>query len=133
MHQQVAKLETLLKAVSASAHQWVAGGDFNLLPPGQRASLPADQQAPYHPETEMATLYAKYQVLPRAEDAQGPAGPDWFTHFPNDKNIAAPDRTLDYLVFDEETEIQDVHVRRHDTTTISDHLPVVATFAEAPT
>jgi endonuclease/exonuclease/phosphatase family metal-dependent hydrolase len=128
MPKQVAKLDALLTTASKAGHQWVAGGDFNLLPPGRRSSLPADQQTAYSPEPEMAALHADYQVLPTLENVQSPEAPAWFTHFPNDENIAAPDRTLDYLVFGPDTRVQSAHVRAHDATTISDHLPIVATF-----
>jgi endonuclease/exonuclease/phosphatase family metal-dependent hydrolase len=51
----------------------------------------------------------------------------WFTHFPNDPAVKAPDRTIDYLFMPRSLPLIEHHVRQHDTLRISDHFPVVAT------
>jgi endonuclease/exonuclease/phosphatase family metal-dependent hydrolase len=76
----------------------------------------------------MALLYHKYQVRPSLEDVNGPARSQWFTHFPNDSGISAPDRTIDYLVLPSAAQVLETHVRQHDTLDVSDHLPVLMTF-----
>ncbi len=128
MGKQVARLDALLTDLEQSGRQWLAGGDFNLLPPGQYGRLPAGQRAAYRENTEMAVLYTNYQVCPSLGDVDGPKGGQWFTHFPNDPGISAPDRTIDYLVLPRDAQVLETHVRRHDTLDVSDHLPVLVTF-----
>ena len=128
MGKQVARLEALLRDLDRSGHPWVMGGDFNLLPPGQYARLPAGQRVAYRENTEMDVLYGVYQVCPTLENLGGSDRSQWFTHFPNDPGISAPDRTIDYLILPRETQVREAHVRQQDTLEISDHLPLVMTF-----
>lgn len=128
MSKQVARLDALLTGLEQSGHRWLAGGDLNLLPPGQRSRLPAGQRAAYRESTEMAGLYGKYQVCPSLEDVDGPDGSKWLTHFPNDPGIAAPDRMIDYIVLPRGVQVLEAHVRQHDTLDVSDHLPLLVTL-----
>ena len=125
MQKQVMQLDTVLTGLCEENHRFVAGGDFNLLPPGQRIRLSPDKATAYRQDTEMALFYAKYQVIPSLTNVDGPMHSDWFTHFPNGPGAAGPDRTIDYFVLSSQSRVLDAHVRQHDTLRISDHLPLV--------
>ena len=126
MAKQVGQLDALLTRLSAEGCPFIAAGDFNLLPPGQRTRLPAAQAVAYRQDTEMAPLYTKYQVIPPQPSPNDPPSTDWLTHFPNDPGVPGPDRTIDYLVLSPRLKVLDAHVRQRDTQNISDHLPVAA-------
>jgi len=134
MARQVAQVGHRLRQLTAAGRPWVLGGDFNLLPPDAAAydRLPASHQAYYNRPTELAPLLAVYPAVPSPTEAAGPQAPAWFTHFPNDPAIPAPDRTIDYLFFAPAVRVGAHYVRQHDTLTISDHLPVVSIFTVDP-
>ena len=125
MQKQAMQLDTVLTGLCEENHRFVAGGDFNLLPPGQRIRLSPDKASAYHQDTEMALFYAKYQVIPSLTNVDGPMRSDWFTHFLNSPGVAGPDRTIDYFVLSSQSHVLDAYVRQHDTLRISDHLPLV--------
>ena len=126
MARQVSQLDAVLTHLDKKSLLFVAGGDFNLLPPGQRLRLPSNEAAGYRQDTEIAPLYEKYQVVPSLTDVNGPMCSTWFTHFPNTPGVTGPDRTIDYLVLSPRPRLLEARVRQHDTQKISDHLPVVA-------
>ncbi len=125
MQKQVGQLDVVLAGLSKENHPFVTGGDFNLLPPGQRTRLSAQEAGVYRQDTEMALLYAKYQVIPSLTNVDGPMYSNWFTHFPNSPGVIGPDRTIDYLVLSRQSQVLDAYVRQRDTLRISDHLPLV--------
>ncbi len=125
LQQQVEEVDAVLSGLSKENYQFVAGGDFNLLPPGQRDRLPAAEAEAYRETTEMALLYEKFQVIPSLANLNGPESARWLTHFPNTPGVVALDRTIDYLVLSPQAQVLDAHVRQHDTQRISDHLPVI--------
>ena len=130
MELQVGEIDSLLTGLSDSGLAWVIGGDFNLLPPDSAAyhRLSASQRGYFNPHTEITPLYAAWQAVPSLQEVSSPVYQQWFTHFPNDPEVSAPDRTIDYLFFDRDTKITDHYVRQQDTKHISDHLPIVAEF-----
>jgi endonuclease/exonuclease/phosphatase family metal-dependent hydrolase len=129
MEQQVAMVASTLRELTAARNPWVLGGDFNLLPPGsQYDNLPVDQRAYYRPRSELAVLTDAYPVVPALADANGPDASAWFTHYPNDPAVTGPDRTIDFVFFSPLLELGDGAVRAVDTTAISDHLPVLASY-----
>lgn len=130
MQRQVARVEELLDHYSDERHDWVVGGDFNLLPPvpGAYDRLPESQQAGYLPRSELMPLYDEYQAVPGEVHTAGPEPAKWFTHYPNDPEVTGPDRTIDYLFFANTVQVTSPEVRQHDTLRISDHLPVIAGF-----
>jgi endonuclease/exonuclease/phosphatase family metal-dependent hydrolase len=134
MQRQVDMVTRLLDQMSASGQHWLIGGDFNLLPPGAAAyeRLKEHEQAAYLPETELRALFERHQVVPGAAEIGGPDAARWFTHFPNDPRVGAPDRTIDYIFFSGNIELGQRQVRQHDTLTVSDHLPIVVEFTLHP-
>ena len=125
MQKQVMQLDAVLTGLCEENHPFVAGGDFNLLPPGQRTHLPPDETSVYRQDTEMVLFYTKYQVIPSLTNVDSPMHSDWFTHFPNSPGVVGPDRTIDYFVLSSQSRVLDAYVRQRDTLRISDHLPLV--------
>ena len=123
---QVDQMDAVLTSLSKKNLPFIAGGDFNLLPPGQRSRLTAAVAAQFSEDAEMSLLYDKFQVIPSLTDVNGPTPGVWFTYLSNDPNIVEPDRTIDYLVLPPQAQLLESYVRQHDTQTISDHMPVVA-------
>ena len=119
MTKQVAEVKQLIDG----QQNWVLGGDFNLLPPGQFETLPSKQQYYYNPNTELADLWNQYPSVPSPEQVQ--KEPEaWFTHFPNDPSVGQPDRTIDYVFYHQNWRILESEVV--PAFTLSDHLPIVA-------
>ena len=129
MARQVAKLENLVDGLSAEGVPWIASGDFNLLPPGRAyGDLPAEQSVYYQKETELARFFGKYGSVPPLEAMEGPDRAAWYTHFPNDPAVSAPDRTIDYFFFPKTLELKEARIIRDDALSLSDHLPMFARF-----
>jgi endonuclease/exonuclease/phosphatase family metal-dependent hydrolase len=131
MQRQVEQVAAALAACDDRGQPWIIGGDFNLLPAGQHAMLAPAQQAYYNPQTELARLYADYDMIPALADLQGADAAQWTTYFGNDPALSGPDRTLDYLFYSQRLHRTHSYVRRHDTLAISDHLPVIGEFTLA--
>ncbi|SCY82253.1 endonuclease/exonuclease/phosphatase family protein [Desulfoluna spongiiphila] len=125
---QLGAVDQAMRVFERQGAPVIAGGDFNLLPPGQYDTLAEDQRTLFNPAGEMTPLFARYTVIPGPSDTD-PGGPaPHYTHFPNDPGIQGPDRTLDYLVCSRQFVMESTGVRSRDTLHISDHLPVVATL-----
>lgn len=114
--------------ISNLLYPWIIGGDFNLLPPGQFSSLAKDQQNLYNTESEIAPLTKRYASVPSMENVSGENKTYWYTHYPNDPGVTGPDRTIDYIFYDEKLTLIQSQVLHGETHKLSDHLPVVATF-----
>ncbi|MBR9912233.1 MAG: endonuclease/exonuclease/phosphatase family protein [Gammaproteobacteria bacterium] len=125
MAAQTATTLELLQALDAGNVAWVLGGDFNMLPPdgGRQWQRLARQ---YDAQTALASLYREYGAVPALEDLTGPDAARWYTHFPNNPQISAPDRTIDYIFYSPHWRLLAGRVRQHDTLDVSDHLPVIA-------
>ena len=128
MQQQVAYLKQLLNNKNQNGEAWVIAGDFNLLPPGQYEKLSTKARAYYQPESEFSSIYDQFNVIPTLEQANGPDASQWFTHFPNRKQVSGPDRTIDYLVYSHHLQVGEAQVIQQNTWHISDHLPMTATI-----
>lgn len=128
MQRQVATTDALLRQLQGDEALWVLGGDLNLLPPGQFQRLPSEQQSWYAADSELQNLATRYPMIPSLAQASGANQASWYTHYPNDPAVTAPDRTLDYLFYSPRLTLLESHVRRHDTLAISDHLPVLGRF-----
>lgn len=128
MQQQVAYMEQLLAAKNAKGEAWVIAGDLNLLPPGQYDIMDEDAKGYYQPTSELERIYGQFKVIPSIEQANGADAKDWFTHFPNRKEIAGPDRTIDYFVHSDHIQVAGAQVIQKNTWHISDHLPMTMTL-----
>ncbi|MCF7876463.1 endonuclease/exonuclease/phosphatase family protein [Candidatus Bipolaricaulota bacterium] len=115
---QVEEIQGLLEERSEGGYPWVIGGDFNLRPPG-RDEGSSDNEA-------IKKLFDDYRAVPGYEEVNGPNPEDWYTHFPNNPEIAGPDSTIDYYFLSGSVSLGDHYVRQEGTLKISDHLPVVA-------
>jgi endonuclease/exonuclease/phosphatase family metal-dependent hydrolase len=134
MERQVAMVLSLLGSLDQQRTPWVIGGDFNLLPPGAYPLLREDQRYLFNKDSEIEPLFQHYQSVPNLLETGGGQRQTWFTHFPNDPKVAAPDRTIDYLFFSDNVTLGRHYVRQSDCLRISDHFPVVAEIKlpEAP-
>jgi len=130
MQQQMNVIAGILEDLDHQNTPWIIGGDFNLLPPGQKALLPEKSTYFwYSPQSELKTLTNRWSSIPTLEEATGANMADWFTHFPNNPVIDHPDRTLDYFFYSPLFKKEKHFVRSRDTLTLSDHLPVISTFS----
>ena len=131
MKKQIAYVNNLLSKKEKKGEKWLIGGDFNLLPPGgtEYNALPDAQKAYFNKDTEIKILFDRYNVLPNYDDLNGKDFKKWYTHFPNDPAVKAPDRTIDYIFYSKELKLLTKKVRSSDTLDISDHLPVIAEFS----
>lgn len=129
LEKQVAQIYAILTELNKSQKPWIIGGDFNLLVPGQHKLLPDHDKEYYKPETELMLLINNFNIIPRVEDITGKDAAKWITHFCNDPRVCVPDRTLDYIFYSKNLELnRDYKVRQADTMAISDHFPVISTF-----
>ena len=127
LQKQVMQVNELLTQLDSASTPWIIGGDFNLLPPGQFSNLTVKQQGYYRPQSEIAALTDKHRCIPSINDLRNE--PDkWFTFNSNDPDVTEPDRTLDYLFYSANLKCITKTVRQHDTLTISDHFPIIASF-----
>ncbi|NJN67909.1 MAG: endonuclease/exonuclease/phosphatase family protein [Chloroflexaceae bacterium] len=129
MERQVARTRDLLQRLTDQGDAWIIGGDFNLLPPGTSYHrLSDDQKRYYQPETELVHLYDHFQAVPALADVEGADYHQWYTHFPNNPTVSAPNKTIDYFFLSPKMQVLKAYVRQHDTQSLSDHLPVVVEF-----
>jgi|TARA_B110000091_G_scaffold24526_1_gene23163 endonuclease/exonuclease/phosphatase family metal-dependent hydrolase len=125
MTKQVAEVDKLL---ASAKKPWIIGGDFNLLPPGEFSTLAASQQSLYNPESEISLLINRYASVPAMSDIQGEKKKSWYTHYPNDPGVEGPDRTIDYIFYDDNITLKTSSVIHGESHQLSDHLPVTAIF-----
>lgn len=124
---QLAEMNKVLTELNTAGTPWLIGGDFNLLPFDDAAynRLLPDHQRAYNPKSEIKYLFDLYQSVPNAGEVTGSDFAKWFTRWPNDPAITAPDRTLDYFFLSDLMTIGKHYVRMDDTLEISDHFPVI--------
>jgi endonuclease/exonuclease/phosphatase family metal-dependent hydrolase len=128
MDRQVTAIHRLLAHLDREDRPWVIGGDFNLLPPGQRARLAPETRNIYSEPSEITPIYHDYQGVPTVHDATARAMEKFFTFTRRDGPRRVPVRTLDYLFAAQSIGIEKYGVRQDGTLELSDHLPVVAEF-----
>lgn len=127
LQRQVDQIDAMLIQYCTQNIPWVIGGDFNLLPAGQYATLASSQQRHYRANSELNTLTDKYQSAPSLSDLEQPLA--WYSFFSNDLSVHAADRTIDYLFYSPLLSCQTKQVRQFDTQQISDHMPIIASFS----
>ncbi|MGL4370662.1 MAG: endonuclease/exonuclease/phosphatase family protein, partial [Spirochaetota bacterium] len=129
MERQVALVQGLLKERTEKNIPWLIGGDFNLLSPGSAYyDIIPTQRVYFKERSELEPLFKEYQSVPSLADIYGKDAKKWITHFPNDPEVKAPDRTIDYIFASPLLTVSEKHIRQQDTLKISDHFPVVAVF-----
>ncbi|GAA5315829.1 MAG: endonuclease/exonuclease/phosphatase family protein [Candidatus Pelagadaptatus aseana] len=132
LRQQLAVVQARVKELEQHNIPWVAGGDFNMLPPDGGLQLASIEQAgtgSFEQPTAIKPLYDRYGAIPSLEDLRSARVANWYTHFPNDTRVTGPDRTIDYLFYSSDWQLLHSHVRQRDTLEVSDHLPVVGVFS----
>jgi endonuclease/exonuclease/phosphatase family metal-dependent hydrolase len=128
MERQVTKLHRFLTHLDQQNRPWIIGGDFNLLPPGQRARLPVGTRAGYSEPSAITQIYRSYQGVPTVHDATSQAMAQFFTYTTRSDSKRVPARTLDYLFTAPSVSVEKYGVRQNGMLELSDHLPVVAEF-----
>ena len=125
MQRQVAKVITIIEQLERESVPWILAGDFNMLPPdGNRQWRRLQNQ--YDEDSPLQLIYDRYGAVPALESLQQNDAHKWYTHFPNDPQVAGPDRTIDYLFYDpERLQLLSAFVDQQKSLDISDHLPVV--------
>ena len=126
---QISQIENHLGTLDDKGIDWVASGDFNLLPPGQYELLNEESQSWYVPSGPLKTLTEKYLSIPSVADATGPERHKWFTQVLFEKY--GLDQTLDYIFHSPRILAGKGEVLRKPVVEqeLSDHTPVVAEFA----
>ena len=107
---------------------WILGGDFNLLPPGQWARLPAAARISHSEPSEISPVFQRYDGVPRIGDATGEAMRKYFTFTQRSGADRIPVRTLDYLFAAPTVTIERYAVLQEGVAQLSDHLPVIGEF-----
>jgi endonuclease/exonuclease/phosphatase family metal-dependent hydrolase len=128
MDRQVSKLHRFLTHLDQQNQPWIIGGDFNLLPPGQRARLPVGTRATYAEPSAITQIYRSYQGVPTVHDATAKAMDQFFTYTMRSESNRVPVRTLDYLFTAPSVTVEKYQVRQDGMLELSDHLPVVGEF-----
>lgn len=127
MEKQAKRAKAFIDELEGEKKLWIFGGDLNLLLPGERAKMAEAQQAYYVDNTELTPLLS-YKHFPEASHLNSAERTKYFTHFPNNPVVTAPDRTIDYLFYSSRFSAKNFRVRQHDTIKISDHFPVIGEF-----
>ena len=128
MDRQVSKLHRFLSHLDQQNRPWIIGGDFNLLPPGQRARLPVETRGTYSEPSAITRIYRSYQGVPTVHDATAKEMDQFFTFTRRTDSKRIPVRTLDYLFAAPSVSIEKYGVRQDGMLELSDHLPVVGEF-----
>ncbi len=129
MEKQVSAVKQIFDRLSENHTPWIAGGDYNLLPPGRAYEhLSQKEKQKYHRQTEIKPLFDTYKAVPGLEAVNSENPVAWYTHFPNDPAIDQPNKTIDYIFYADNLTLGTHKVRQEDTWSISDHLPVIAEF-----
>jgi endonuclease/exonuclease/phosphatase family metal-dependent hydrolase len=113
LKKQVKEISTVLNRLNKENIPWILGGDFNL--------------QPY--QKEIRPLLQRYTSVPSSSEVLNNQKQQWYTHFPNDPLIDHPNATLDYLFSSHHWHLGEHEVRQDITLSLSDHLPVIATFS----
>lgn len=126
---QVGQLVEHLSRADAESLPWLLAGDFNALPPGDRADRLGDA-ARHYPEARspIAVLFDAFQSAIPADAHQ--REPDAYrTLLPPGSDVA--DRAIDHVFTTPGLRVRQARVLRH-VTDVSDHLPILVTVEVPP-
>ncbi|MCL6268532.1 endonuclease/exonuclease/phosphatase family protein [Sansalvadorimonas sp. 2012CJ34-2] len=126
MQKQVSLVSGLFEKMTQENKLWIAGGDFNLLPPGQYEHICAQGQNWYQPESELKKLTDQYSAIPSVEDATGADRSNWFTQILIKE--CGLDQTLDYMFYSPAVSLIKGRVWSKEVMDLSDHMPVIGEF-----
>jgi len=129
LQKQVQQIDRHLQSLEQAKTPWIIGGDFNLLPPNSYFLLAESQRAPHEKESAIKTLYANYPAIPSYSQSQSIQRENWFSYVPNDPQVNAADRTIDYYFYSPTLTLQHAFVEQKQSSSLSDHLPLIAKFA----
>lgn len=129
LRQQVQQIDQQLQSLEQAQTPWVIGGDFNLLPPDSYYLLAEQQRDPHDVESAIKTLYEHYPAIPSYQQIQVAQRSNWFSYYPNDPRVTAADRTIDYYFYSPKLSLQHAFIEQRLSSTLSDHLPIIASFS----
>ena len=124
---QAKAVASRLKELQQKKIPFILAGDFNLIPPGTRDTLPENQQKRYLPSMTMDMFYRSKNtaVIPSLQQVNGHDRQKWFTAY--DENLYQLDLVLDYLIYSSSFELVESQVLQEHYN-LSDHVPVTATL-----
>jgi endonuclease/exonuclease/phosphatase family metal-dependent hydrolase len=127
MEKQIEQVDKLLIDIEKNNGIGFAGGDFNLIPPGNAYRRLSAFNKRYYNElgTELAPLFEKYLMVPGLNEVNGENYQRWYTNMATDSDPKVPDKTIDYFIFANGLKPDTAYVRMEDTIHISDHLPLI--------
>ena len=128
MQRQVECAMGVLESLDKQSTPWIIGGDFNLLPPGFRNTMDPEKGKSFSETTELTPMFEHYRSIPSLEAIAGDDPKQWYTHFPNDPEVTAPDRIIDYQFYSKQLKVRSAKVLQGYTWNISDHLPIISIY-----
>jgi len=131
LQQQIKQIDQHLQSLEQAGTPWIIGGDFNLLPPDAYYLLAKSQREPHEKESAIKVLYESYPAIPSYKQTQSAQRANWFSYNPNDPRVSAADRTIDYYFYSSKLSLEHAFIEYKQSATLSDHLPLIATFSLA--
>jgi len=131
LQQQIEQIDLHLQSLEQAETPWIIGGDFNLLPPDAYYLLAKSQREPHEEKSAIKALYDNYPAIPSYKQTQSPQRANWFSYNPNDPQVSSADRTIDYYFYSPKLSLKHAFIESKQSVTLSDHLPLIATFSLA--